>query len=90
MTSPKPISNHRQYKKRQRRRHEKIDPLSERSRFNHTNIIFMPAKQMIELEMLIGNEWRRWRLNAAKARAYIKDRNHRGYLITPITTKENA
>lgn len=90
MTSPKPSPKPRQYKKRQRRQHERIDPLSERSRFDHTDVSSLPAKQMVELDMLIGNEWRHWRLTAAKARAYIKDRSNRGYLITPIIEQEGT
>lgn len=90
MTSPKPSPKSRQYKKCQRRQHERIAPLSERSRFEHTDVSSMPAKQMVELDMLIGNEWRHWRLSAEKARAYIKDRSHRGYLITPINEQEST
>ena len=46
--------------------------------------------QMVILDMLVDNEWRHLLLPLKSARKRVRRENHRGYLITPVTSEKEG
>lgn len=84
MTTPKKRITHPPKRRHRYRGINVIDPHSERSPFEQVDTSDIKQTRPVELDILIGNEWRYFHTSYEKAQRFIRFAPHRGYLIHPL------